>query len=215
MKKAVIFDLDGTLLDSLDDILYVLNNTLAHFGLRQITREAAIKYIGNGARELVRLAIGENNAEKLDEILAYYKEKYSKSDNTFARMFEGEDAALKELKNAGVKLAILTNKPHAAALRANEIFFGKYGFDCILGQTDGLPLKPHPQAVYKILDDLGVKKEECVFVGDGETDVETAKNAGVDCISVLWGYRSHEQLESVGATVFADSFNRLEKMLLK
>ena len=214
MYKAVIFDLDGTLLDSLNDILFVLNNTLAHFDLPKISREQAQRYIGNGARELVRLAIGEKNAHRLDEILPYYKEQYAKSDNGLSRIFEGEDKALKALKSAGVKLAILTNKPHAAAMRANDIFFKSYAFDCIVGQTDGVPLKPNPQAVYNIIEKLGVEKEECLFVGDGEADVLTAKNAGLECISVLWGYRSREQLKAAGATRFAENFKKLQSEIL-
>ncbi len=214
MYKAVIFDLDGTLLDSLNDILFVLNGTLKHFGLPEITRVQAQSFIGNGARELVRLAIGEENSGRLDEILGYYKEQYAKSDNSLAALFDGEDDALTALKNAGVKLAILTNKPHAAAMRSNDIFFKNYGFDCIVGQTDGLPLKPDPQAVYKIIEKLGVKKEECLFVGDGEADVLTAKNAGLTCISVLWGYRSKEQLQEAGATRFAESFEKLQREIL-
>lgn len=214
MYKAVIFDLDGTLLDSLNDILFILNKTLAHFGLPQITREQAKKYIGNGARELVRLAIGEENFYKLDEILAYYKSQYAVSDNELASLFDGEEAALYALKQRGVKIAILTNKPHAAAMRANEIFFAKFGFDCVLGQTDELPLKPAPDGVYKILKELGVKAEDCLFVGDGETDVQTAKNAHLDCVSVLWGYRTKEQLMQAGATKFAENFNKLQHEIL-
>lgn len=214
MYKAVIFDLDGTLLDSLNDILYVLNNTLTHFGLPKISRGAAQSYIGNGARELVRLAIGSEHADRLDEILGYYKEQYAQSDNKLAALFEGEDEALTALKENGVKLAVLTNKPHAAAMRSNDIFFKKYAFDCIVGQTDNAPLKPNPQAVYDIIERLGVKKEECLFVGDGEADVLTAKNAGVDCVSVLWGYRSKEQLKVAGATRFAENFKKLQREIL-
>ncbi|MDE6691621.1 MAG: HAD family hydrolase [Clostridia bacterium] len=214
MYKAVIFDLDGTLLDSLNDILHVLNNTLTHFNLPQITRMQAQSYIGNGAKELVRLAIGVENAHRLDEILSYYKKKYAISDNALSRIFDGEDETLTALKDNGVKLAVLTNKPHAAAMRANDIFFKNYEFDCIVGQTDGVPLKPNPQAVYNILEELGVKKEECLFVGDGEADVATAKNAGLDCVSVLWGYRSKEQLKAAGATRFAENFEKLQHEIL-
>ncbi len=214
MYKAVIFDLDGTLLDSLNDILAVLNRTLDKFGLPQITRGQAQSYIGNGARELVRLAIGNENADRLDEILAYYKSEYAKSDNKLASLYEGEEEVLYALKERGVKIAILTNKPHAAAMRANGIFFEKFGFDLILGQTDGIALKPASDAVYKIIDELRVKREECLFVGDGETDVATAKNAGMDCVSVLWGYRTEEQLKAAGASVFAEHFAQLEKIIL-
>ena len=99
-------------------------------------------------------------------------------------------------------------------MRANDIFFKKYGFDSIVGQTDGVPLKPNPQAVHNIIEQLGVKKEECLFVGDGEADVLTAKNAGLVCVSVLWGYRSREQLKEAGATRFAESFEKLQREIL-
>lgn len=214
MYKAVIFDLDGTLLDSLNDILAVLNHTLDKFGLPRITRERAQSYIGNGARELVRLAIGSGNEDRLDEILAYYKSEYAKSDNKLASLYEDEEEALYELKERGVKIAILTNKPHAAAMRANGIFFEKFAFDCIQGQEEGAPLKPSPQSVNYILDKLGVKVEDCLFVGDGEADIKAAENVGMDCVSVLWGYRTKEQLKAAGAKKFAENFKKLQCEIL-
>lgn len=215
MYKAVIFDLDGTLLDSLNDIVAVLNDALKHFGLPPISRGQAQTYIGNGAKELVRLAIGEKNCNRLSEILAYYKDKYSQSDNNYARLYEGEEEALTLLKNAGVKIAVLTNKPHEAALKAEKIFFAKYGFDCVTGQIDGAPLKPDPQTLNEIIKRLGVSRCDCLFVGDGEADVITAKNAGIDCVSVLWGYRTKKQLELSGAEIFAENFTQLTNMILK
>ena len=214
MYKAVIFDLDGTLLDSLNDILAVLNQTLDKFGLPRITREQAQSYIGNGARELVRLAIGSDNADRLDEILAYYKSEYAKSDNGLASLYEGEEEALSALKERGVKLAILTNKPHAAAMRANGIFFEKFAFECVQGQEDGAPLKPSPQSVNCVLDKLGIKVEDCLFVGDGEADIKAAENVGMDCVSVLWGYRTKEQLKAAGAKRFAENFKKLQREIL-
>ncbi|MDE6850182.1 MAG: HAD family hydrolase, partial [Clostridia bacterium] len=110
MYKAVIFDLDGTLLDSLDDIVVILNRTLEKFGIEQVTREEAMTYIGNGARELVRLAIGVRNFGRLDEILSCYKAAYALSDNSYAKLYGGEESALYTLNKKGVKLAVLTNK---------------------------------------------------------------------------------------------------------
>ncbi|MDE7087174.1 MAG: HAD family hydrolase, partial [Clostridia bacterium] len=180
MYKAVIFDLDGTLVDSLDSIWYVLTLTLKHFGLPAVTHAQVKSYIGNGARELVRLAIGEENADRLDEILTYYKKEYAADDNSCVKLFKGEKGLLKKLKAQGVKIAIFTNKPQAATLNTVEKFFEKFGLDCVQGQEDGLPLKPSPEGVYKIIEKLGVNGKDCLFVGDGETDVETAKNAGMD-----------------------------------
>lgn len=215
MYKAVIFDLDGTLLDSLDDIVSVLNQTLKKFGMAPVTRARAMTYIGNGARELVRLAIGEDNCGRLDEVLSVYKTAYAACDDGLAKLYKGEKETLRELKERGVKLAVLTNKPHAAALKAEEIFFKEFAFDCFQGQEDGLPLKPSPEAVYRIIDKLGVKKEECLLVGDGETDVMTARNAGVDCASVLWGYRTREQLAAAGATRLVCEFRELKSEILR
>lgn len=215
MYKAVIFDLDGTLVDSVGDIMSVLNATLAQFNLPQITREQTIAYIGNGARELVRLAIGKQNEPMTDEILASYKPAYAACDNSHSAIFPGEREALLKLKASGLKLAILTNKPHAAALKAEEIFLKEYLFDLVQGQEDGIPLKPAREAVEKVTSALGVKSCECVFVGDGEADIAAAKNAGMDCVSVLWGYRTRAQLDKAGGRIFAETFAELTDLILK
>ena len=206
--------MDGTILDSLNDIVAVLNYTLKKFNLPCVTRAQAQRYIGNGARELVRLSLGSNNEYLLDEILPFYKTEYAKSENGLSSLYEGEEKALLNLKSKGLKLAVLTNKPHEAALKANEIFFKKFDFDCVMGQTEQTPLKPNPQAVYAILNKLGVSASDCVFVGDGEADIKTAQNARLDCISVLWGYRSKEQLLSAGANRFVKSFAELEQEII-
>lgn len=213
MYTAVIFDLDGTLLDSVEDIRFVLNQTLIKYDLPQVTRGQTVAYIGNGAKELVRLAIGDENAERLDVILADYIAAYARSDNPQSKLFDGEREFLHKIKAKGIKSAILTNKPHSAALKANEIFFGGFAFDCIQGQEDGLPLKPAPQSVQRVLDKLGVQSGKCLFVGDGEADIQAAKNVGMDCVSVLWGYRTKEQLSAAGGKIFANNFKELLQII--
>lgn len=215
MYKAIIFDLDGTLIDSIPDIISVLNKTLKHFGLPTVTRAQTTRYIGNGARELVRLAIGDNNSDRLDEILTYYRREYAACDNGLSTLYAGERDLLVNLRKSGVKLAVLSNKPHPVALKTNEQFFKEFAFDCVQGQEDGAPQKPDPRAAIAVAEKLGVAVGDCVMVGDGETDYLTAKSAGMDCVSVLWGYRTKEQLTAAGATTFADSFNRLNEILLK
>ena len=214
MYKAVIFDLDGTLFDTLPDIQAVLNATLEKYNLPKLSREKTMSYIGNGAKELVRLAIGGENEYGLEEILASYRKAYAANDGKLSCFFDGEEEAISAIKASGVKLAIFTNKPHGVALKTNENYFAKFGFDFILGQTDELPLKPAPDGVYKILEQLGVSANEALFVGDGETDVQTAENAGLDCVSVLWGYRTREQLEAAGATKFVKNFAQLQREIL-
>ena len=214
MYKAVIFDLDGTLFDTLPDIRAVLNATLKKFSLPCLSREQTMQFIGNGAKELVRLAIGKDNEYRLEEILADYRKAYARNDGKLSKFFAGEEQALLSLKEKGVKLAIFTNKPHNVALKTNEDYFAKFGFDYILGQTDDRPLKPAPDGVFKILQELGVKAQETLFVGDGETDVQTARNAKLDCVSVLWGYRTREQLAKAGATKFVENFDELQREIL-
>lgn len=213
MVKAVIFDLDGTLLDTLGDIVSVLNTTLDSFGLPPVSYGQAREYIGNGARELVRLAVGRENEGLVDEILPVYRSAYAADDGGRSALYEGEERALLSLKGRGIRLAVLTNKPHAAALKAQKLFFGAFGLDYIQGQEEGLPLKPAPDGVFRILSALGVTADECLFVGDGETDVFTARNAGVQCVSVLWGYRTRDQLAAAGANVFVRDFKELERLI--
>ena len=214
MYKAVIFDLDGTLFDTLPDIQAVLNSTLKKYDLPTLSRKQTMQFIGNGARELVRLAIGKDNEYRLEEILAEYRRAYAENDGKLSKFFAGEEQALSALKAKGVMMAIFTNKPHNVALKTNEVYFAHFGFDYILGQMDSLPLKPAPDGVYKILQELGVSAQETLFVGDGETDVQTAKNAKLDCVSVLWGYRTKEQLEKAGATKFVENFDELQREIL-
>ena len=214
MYKAILFDLDGTLLDTSRDINAVLNDALSHFGLVKISLSDTLRYVGNGARELVRRAIGVENAGRLDEINDYYVAEFDKCDNERATIYEGEAHALRAFKDKGIKLGILSNKPQAAAEHVYELFFKEYSFDFVQGQKEGFGLKPSPEGVYAALSALKVKKEECLFVGDGETDVKTAENAGVDGVSVLWGFRTRAQLEAAGAKRFVESFNELEKLVL-
>ncbi|MDE6613709.1 MAG: HAD family hydrolase [Clostridia bacterium] len=213
MIKAVIFDLDGTLLNSLGDICSVLNESLEKFNLPKITYDDAKCFIGNGAKKLVERAVGRR-IDMQQKVYNYYAERFANCKNEFTELYAGEEEALTALIDAGVKLAIITNKPQNATVAVYAKFLAKFGFSEVLGQTEYCPLKPNPASTLEVLKRLGVKKEECVFVGDGETDVETARAAGLRCISVLWGYRSREQLEAAGSSEFCENFNELSDMIL-
>lgn len=206
MYKAIIFDLDGTLLNTLGDIRYVLNESLAKFGLPQLSASQVMALLGNGAKRLVYDAVGERNREIADSAYAYYSEKISACANDRTELYDREESTLSELKSKGVKLAIITNKPQKAAENGYNKFLSKFGFDYIAGQTENFPLKPDPALTLAVIKKLGLDKSECLFVGDGETDVLTAKAAQIKCVSALWGYRSRAQLKSVGATDYAQSF---------
>ncbi|MDE7182831.1 MAG: HAD-IA family hydrolase [Clostridia bacterium] len=213
MIKAVIFDLDGTLLNTLGDIYKVLNQSLEKFNLPKVTYEDAKNFIGNGAKKLVERAVG-NRFDLAQEVYEYYAEIFAKCKNDATELFEGEEQALSALVNAGVKLALITNKPQNATSAVYTKFLAEFKFSEVLGQTEYYPLKPNPTSTFEVLKRLGVKKQECVFVGDGETDVQTAKAAGLRCISVLWGYRTREQLEVAGASEFCENFSELADMIL-
>ncbi len=213
MYRAIFFDLDGTLLDTSRDINGTLNDVMRRFGLPEVSMADTLKFIGNGARELIRLAIGPQNAARVDEINGVYVREFSACNNEHATLYEGEDRALRAFADSGIKLGIISNKPQAAAERVVKLFFSNYGFAYVQGQRDGIPLKPDPKGLLSAIESLGLKKEECLFVGDGETDARTAINAGVDGISVLWGYRTLQQLSAAGATRFAHSFDELQNMV--
>lgn len=213
MIKAVIFDLDGTLLNTLGDIYEVLNRSLEKFNLPKITYADAKNFIGNGAKILIERAVG-NRLDMAQKVYEYYAEKFAKCSNEHTQLYDGEEQALTALINAGIKLALISNKPQDATNAVYAEFLAKFKFNEVLGQTEYYPLKPNPASTLEVLRRLGVEKGECIFVGDGETDVLTAKAADLRCISVLWGYRSRAQLEAAGASEFCENFKELADKIL-
>jgi phosphoglycolate phosphatase len=199
MIKAIIFDLDGTLLNTIEDIQSVLNESLKAYSLPEVSLQNTKLFVGDGAKKLVERAVGERQ-DMFDKVYAYYSKRFSECGNEKTTLYEGESETLTKLKQMGIKLAILTNKPQKATQNVYKKYLSSFNFDVVRGQTDLFPLKPNKQSALNILDELNVKPSECLFIGDGEADVLTAKNAGIKCISVLWGYRSKEQLQFVGAT---------------
>ena len=212
MIKAIVFDLDGTLLDTSRDIRFVLNNSLAKFGLPPVSSGALRAMLGDGAYNLVSRAVPAGRRDLVQAVYEDYVPAYASHDNSRTVLYQGEDGALKRLKAAGVKLAVLSNKPQDATLACCRDKLGEYGFDMVVGQGR-FPLKPDPSALYYMMDSLGVGKDECLFTGDGETDVKTAKNAGIPCVSVLWGFRKKQQLERVGANIFAENYTQYLQIL--
>lgn len=214
MYKTIIFDLDGTLLNTSLDIHRVLNDTLAHFSLPQISLEKTIEYVGNGAKLLVQRAIPQSATVNFGEIYGYYAAHFAACDNSLTSLYEGEEEVLFNLKKAGVKLALVTNKPQNATEGVYNKHLKKFGFDFVAGNTQEYPLKPDPTLALFAAKITGAKAEECLFVGDGETDVQTAINAKMDGLSVLWGYRTKAQLKAAGAKNFVESYSELEKFVL-
>lgn len=173
-----------------------------------------MRLVGDGAKKLVERAVGEERCELVEKVYADYSERFATCSNELTSLYDGAAETLTKLRESGVLLAIVTNKPKRAGVVVFNEFLAKFGFCEVLCQTELVPLKPNPASTCQIIQKFGLKKEECVFVGDGETDVQTAVNAGIDCISVLWGFRSKEQLQAAGATRFAENFAQLQREIL-
>ena len=195
--NAVLFDLDGTLLDTLGDLHLGVNVALENHGYPRRTLEEIRTFVGNGARELMRLALPEGVAEEeLETILAEYLEWYRVNFCVKAAPYAGVKAVVDALVQKGVKVAIVSNKPDATTKKLGEMFFlGLPAF----GQRDDVPKKPAPEMVWKALETLGADAESAVYVGDSEVDVQTARNAGLPLVAVSWGFRTVAQLQDAGA----------------
>lgn len=208
-KTAVIFDLDGTLLDTLDDLRDALNYTLHAFGYPQRTLDEVRRFVGNGIPNLIERATSPDAPiqEMLDVFLPYYQRH--NMDKT--RPYAGVSEMLDRLKEQGRLMAIVTNKVHAASQALCGRFFPRV--DVVVGSQPGLPNKPAPDMVRAAMERLGVGPEETVYVGDSEVDLATARNTGLDCVCVTWGFRDREELERQGGTVFAASPTELVRLL--
>lgn len=202
MIKVCIFDLDGTLTDTLESICYSVNLTLKEMGLREITREQCRAFVGNGARYLMEKAIcacGEENAVRIDEAMKIYGRIFDENCTYKVKPYEGILPMLDALREKGVKLAVLSNKPHKQTTKVVDEIFGEGTFDKAQGQRDGIARKPAADGILQILKELGYAREECLYVGDSEVDVATGKNARTKTISVTWGFRTKEELLKAGA----------------
>ena len=193
MKTGILFDLDGTLLDTLEDLLNATNYALRVHGFPERTLPELRRFIGNGAFNQFRLSLGEGNEAHIQTVLDTYKPYYTDHCRVRTRPYAGVEQALVALKEK-YPIAIVSNKPDAAVKALCADFFpGVYA----LGESADCPRKPAPDMVYKAMADIGV--ERCIYVGDSEVDVMTARNAGMPCLSVLWGFRDREDLEAAGA----------------
>ena len=207
MKTGILFDLDGTLLDTLEDLLDATNYALATCGYPPRTLKELRRFVGNGAENQIRLSLPEGAKQDVQKVLGIYKPYYTDHCQVKTRPYAGIPEQLAVLKEK-YPLAIVSNKPDSAvkALCA-DCFPGIYA----LGETADCPRKPAPDMVFKAMAAIGVEK--CIFVGDSEVDVITAQNAGVPCLSVLWGFRDREDMEAVGAEHFCDDTAKLAENL--
>lgn len=196
---AVIFDLDGTLTDTLEDLKNSVNFAMREFGFPERTTDEVRSFVGNGVKRLIDLSVPENTSDEVSaECLSVFKSFYKDNSLVSTKPYDGIIPMLEKLKKDGVKTAVVTNKMHEAAVDIVNLFFGEM-IDVAIGQIDGVAQKPQPDGIYSALEKLGVSKEKSVYVGDSEVDCITAKNAGIPCIGVTWGFRDREILVGNGA----------------
>lgn len=213
--KCVIFDLDGTLVDTIDDLGLACDHLLRQRGIvPQWTKADYKEFVGNGARLLVQRAFsGLLSEEELDEQYELFKEKYGEIKLRHAYVYKGMAEVVNALKAKGLKLAICTNKPDAAAKEIAKHFFGSDTFDTVRGALDGVPKKPDPTIPNEISKALGVKPSECLWIGDSAVDIESANNFGCECIAVSWGFRSRESLLACEPAYLVDDPKDILKIL--
>lgn len=202
MIKCCIFDLDGTILDTIGTITHFVNGAVTPYGVKPITIDECKYFAGNGARKLITRTLesrGVFDTALTEKILGEYNAAYDADPLYLTGVFDGISEALAALKARGVRLAVLSNKPDPTVKQVVEGFFPGI-FDEALGGREGVPLKPDPSAALDILRALGFTPDECAWVGDTSTDIETGKNLKAKIsVGVLWGFRQREELVSAGA----------------
>lgn len=201
MIKTVIFDLDGTLLNTLEDLKDAANFALSEFGYPKRSLEEIRCFVGNGVRKLIERAVPKD-CENIDECLCFFKKNYSANMCNNTVPYNGILKILKDLQDNGVKIGVVSNKFDSAVKELCKKYFGNL-VDIAVGQSDDVSKKPAPEGVFKVMKELGADKNSTVYIGDSEVDVQTAKNSGLPCIGVTWGFRNKNDLQ--GADYIIDN----------
>lgn len=213
MKTAIILDLDGTILNTLDDLCDSVNAALKKGGFPLRTLDEVRNFVGNGAKNLIIRSLGDNaNEETIEKTLSDFKAHYETNKTNKTAPYAGMLEALDELKTRGCKLAIVSNKHDDAVQGLYNQFFSET-CDFALGNCDFLPKKPAPDMILYALKKIGKTVDDAVYIGDSEVDVTTAKNTNIPCISVSWGFRDKNILEAAGAEIIVDTPDELLKAL--
>lgn len=217
MIKLCVFDLDGTVLDTVHTIAYYGNSALSKNGIEPIDVEEYKYFAGNGAVNLIKRALRFRDRltdETFQKVFHDYDTAYNADTSYMSKKFDGMQETLDSIKAMGIKMAILSNKPHFATTGVITSLFGEGYFDCVYGQREDVPIKPDPTAVLQILAELNAKPEECLYIGDTGTDMKTGKNAGLYTVGVLWGFRGKEELLENGADITIEKPQELLNCIL-
>ena len=203
MIKACIFDLDGTLTNTLKTLAHFVNTETAKYGLPPAPVDAFKYFAGNGARTLIQRVLAYHHSSDTqleDRILKDYNAAYDSNFLYLCTLYSGVEEMIAQLQKKMIKLAVLSNKPQPTTEKVVEAFFGTTVFSAVFGQREGIPIKPHPAGVFEILQQFCCEKSECLYIGDTAVDIETGKAAGLDTVGVLWGFRERKELEEAGAS---------------
>ncbi len=210
--KAVIFDLDGTLVNSLADLVDAVNFALASFGLPSHSTEAVRAMIGDGTRTFIGRALPADKQDLLEQVLVAMRKKYVEICLHQTMPYDGIMEVLDTFKQQGVKMAVLTNKDQKMSEKIISHFFAGY-FQIVRGTIDAVPLKPDTKAVLQMLKEFDIAPSEALFVGDSNVDIQTAKAAGITSVGANWGFRSEEELRQAGADYVINNAGELLSIL--
>lgn len=201
--QAILFDLDGTLLDTLDDLHDAVNHTLCAFSLPLRTKEETRLAVGDGVGMLIARSVPSGEAHpEFAEILSAFRQYYAANSRRKTKPYEGIPSLLTALREKGLRVGVISNKFDSAVKALCRDYFGNL-VEIAVGESKGVRRKPYPDSLFAAMASLGVSPDQCLYVGDSETDVRSAENAGIPCLSVLWGFRDKETLLAAGATQFA------------
>jgi len=205
MTEAVVFDLDGTLLNTIDDLADSMNAALHRMGHAGHAVEVYKGYVGDGVRALAERALPEDATDEVSSCMELMREEYASRWSTKTRPYDGVRELLDQLRDRGVRLAVLSNKPHRYTLLNIEQYFEPGTFEIVFGERDGVPRKPDPAGALEIASAFGIAPREILYVGDTDTDMQTAVAAEMIPVGVLWGFRGKEELIASGARYLCEA----------
>lgn len=215
MYKTVVFDMDGTILDTLEDMKICVNKALVEEGFPERTLDEVRRFVGNGNHKLAERAVPEGtDDDKVEAVFQNFHRHYKKHCGDHTRPYSGVIELIRHLREAGIRTAVVSNKADYGVQALCADWFPDL-FDGQTGEKEGVRRKPAPDGVWNVMAEVGARKDSTVYIGDSEVDIETARNAGLPCISVSWGFRDENFLKQHGASVIVHTMDELEALLLK